>query len=131
MGIGISIDEYQRMHDSLIEWEIHEYPLIDLRISRHECIKIIQSVGLPVPPKSSCYFCPYHSMSAWQELKSKHPDLFKQAIEVEKNINKKRIPLGKDAMYLTRFLRPIDTLFGEQMEFIFEEETCESGYCFV
>lgn len=131
MGIGISLDEYQRMHDSRIEWEINEHPLIDLKIMRSECIRIIQDAGLPVPPKSSCYFCPYHSLSTWRELKFTHPDLFQKAVEVEQRINEKRDKYGKDRMYLTRFLRPLDTLLGDQLKLDFEEETCESGYCFI
>lgn len=34
------------------------YPLIELGWDRLECIRQIKSMGLKVPPKSSCFFCP-------------------------------------------------------------------------
>lgn len=34
------------------------YPLQNWQISREGCMELIRSVGLPVPPKSSCFFCP-------------------------------------------------------------------------
>ncbi len=33
------------------------YPLIDWGLDRNGCKDLIRSVGLPVPPKSACYFC--------------------------------------------------------------------------
>ena len=35
----------------------YRHPLIEWGWDRAECIRQIQSVGLPVPPKSSCFFC--------------------------------------------------------------------------
>lgn len=57
VALGISIDEYQRMKTSTIKHQVSDYPLIDRRWSRDDCRKIIADAGLPVPPKSSCYFC--------------------------------------------------------------------------
>lgn len=34
------------------------YPLIDWGMDRQDCKELIASVGLPVPPKSACVFCP-------------------------------------------------------------------------
>jgi hypothetical protein len=34
------------------------YPLIDWGWDRERCKKEIRAAGLPVPPKSSCFFCP-------------------------------------------------------------------------
>jgi hypothetical protein len=34
------------------------YPLIDWGLDREGCKDLIRSAGLPVPPKSACYFCP-------------------------------------------------------------------------
>lgn len=35
----------------------YQKPLIEWGWDREECVRQIQSVGLPVPPKSSCFFC--------------------------------------------------------------------------
>lgn len=34
------------------------YPLIDWGWDREDCKEVIRRAGLPVPPKSACYFCP-------------------------------------------------------------------------
>ena len=69
--------------DSGIKWQTLEYPLIDLQITRQDCINIIRDAGLPVPPKSSCWFCPYHTKDDRRRIKTETPDIFQQAIELE------------------------------------------------
>ena len=77
VALGISRDEYQRMRtDSGIAWERLAYPLIDLELDRSACIGIIERAGLPVPPKSSCYFCPFHSLDTWRKQRRDEPELF-------------------------------------------------------
>jgi hypothetical protein len=36
----------------------YQYPLMDWGLTLAGCIEEIQSVGLPVPPKSACFMCP-------------------------------------------------------------------------
>lgn len=36
----------------------YEMPLIEWGYTLEKCIEIIESAGLPVPPKSACYICP-------------------------------------------------------------------------
>lgn len=58
VGIGISVDEIHRANSR--RCEPHErivYPLLDLGIRRTDCPRIIASAGLPMPEKSSCWFC--------------------------------------------------------------------------
>ena len=62
----------------------YAYPLIDWGIDRDMCIEIIQSEGLPLPGKSSCFFCPNMKKSEIVFLKKKHPDLYERAIEIER-----------------------------------------------
>lgn len=93
-GLGISTDEIHRARtDSGIPHQMLEYPLIDRMLSRKDCIKIIQSAGLPVPPKSSCFFCPYHSPAEWMRLRREEPELFERAVEIDKRIRDKSISL--------------------------------------
>lgn len=131
VGLGISTDEWQRMRtDSGYKNIINEYPLIDLRLSRSDCIDIIKAEGLPVPPKSSCWFCPFHKMSVWQEMKRENPELFQKAVELEVILNQKRAALGRDSVYLTQRVKPLSQVIGDQ-PLLFEEEPCDSGYCMV
>jgi hypothetical protein len=129
-GLGISLDEFQRARtDSGIPWQVLEYPLIDMRITRQDCINIISRAGLPVPPKSSCYFCPFHSLTQWRHLKEHEPELFAKSAALETLINERRTRLGRDPMWLTRMLVPLEqAVQGTQHEMDFEE-TCESGFC--
>lgn len=39
-----------------------EMPLMEWGIDLAGCIEIIESAGLPVPPKSACYFCPFQRL---------------------------------------------------------------------
>ncbi|MFG2006154.1 tyrosine-type recombinase/integrase [Spirillospora sp. NPDC048911] len=58
IGIGISVDEIHRANNRRCEpYEQIVYPLLDLGIRRTDCPRIIRSAGLPVPPKSACWFC--------------------------------------------------------------------------
>lgn len=109
VGIGISIDEAGRARDSSgFPYQRLEYPLIAGRLNRNDCINIVVKAGLPQPPKSSCYFCPFHTLPAWQRMYDDHPDLFAKSVEIEQRLNDRRQTLEKDSVYLTRFLRPLD-----------------------
>lgn len=132
VGLGISMDEFQRMRsDSGFKNISNEYPLIDLRLSRNDCLKIIADAGLPKPPKSSCWFCPYHNTQAWQDLRRTNPELFDKAVQLEVLLNEKRAKLDRDPVYLSAKGRSLDKVVGDQ-PFLFDpEDSCESGYCMV
>ena len=59
------------------------YPLQDVHWDRARCIAEIEREGLPVPPKSSCYFCPSTKPHELIELVLEHPDLAWKIIEME------------------------------------------------
>jgi len=60
-----------------------EFPLIDLRMTREDCKKVIRDVGWIIPRKSGCFICPYQSRRDWNNLKSRHPELYQIASELE------------------------------------------------
>lgn len=138
IGLGISTDEVQRVRST--EWhqsharkhlqKRREYPLVQLGMSRRACLDLIAENGLPQPPKSSCYFCPFHRANEWIEMKRNTPALFAKAVEVEQRINQKREGLGKDRLYLHRSLTPLDQAVGDQLPLFAEQPAdCDSGYC--
>lgn len=129
-GLGISIDEYTRMRtDSGISYITNEYPLIDMGIDRNGCRQIIADAGIPVPPKSSCWFCPYHRHEEWQTMKRENPELFDRAVALEERINEKRADMGKDDVYLHASCNPLENAVG--LQYTLFDEPCDSGYCFV
>lgn len=132
IGLGISIDEWQRVNsNSRIAWHVNEYPLIDLRLSRNDCVTIIRNAGLPVPPKSACWFCPFTRRSEWTRMKQDNPSLFMNAVVFEQDILAKRKYNGHLPAYLTRFGRPLSDVIGDQasLDFDDDDDMCESGYC--
>ncbi len=135
VGLGISIDEIHRAR--IEDWQtvrgfdkFKRYPLIDLGISRNECHTLIRDAGLPAPPKSSCYFCPFQSVSSWLHLREQRPDLFDEACNIEKEIQRKRREvMHRDDVFLHPALIPLEMAVGKQMSFTDELENCDSGYC--
>jgi hypothetical protein len=134
VGIGISLDEFQRMKPNLdpntMKWKKNAFPLIDLRMDRQDCMNVISAAGLPIPPKSSCFFCPFHTMGKWQDMRINEPDLFAKSVELENMMNERRAMLGKDQVWFSDKLKPLGkatTDLGQGT--LFEEVGCDSGYC--
>lgn len=63
----------------------YRYPLIEFGLGREECVEAIEASGLPVPPKSSCFFCPSTRVPEILRLRDEHPDLMKRALAMEAN----------------------------------------------
>ena len=64
----------------------NRYPLIeDWHWTRDDCIRAIQEAGLPLPGKSSCFFCPSMKREEIEALKRQHPDLYRRALAIEEN----------------------------------------------
>ena len=131
-GLGISMDEIHRARtDSGFPDQILEYPLLDLRLRRTDCHRIIKSAGLPPAPKSACWFCPFHNREDWRRLKREHPDLFTQTVELERTLGDRRESLGKDRMWMTAHSRPLDQVIDDQLVLDLDgPEGCDSGSCF-
>jgi len=105
--IGISTDEVTRMKPSLVKWTTNTFPLIDLDISRSDCLGIVTAAGLPEPKKSSCVFCPYHSDEFWVELKSDYPKEFAKAVAFDEQIRDMTMRGTKQPGYVHRSCVPL------------------------
>lgn len=81
--MGIAYDEITRMKKSREDYITTLFPLVDARLTRDGCVSLIKSEGLPVPPKSGCYFCPFNNLERWAELDRAHPELYRKAIRLE------------------------------------------------
>jgi hypothetical protein len=90
--IGYDAGEPHRAIDRLdkkLTKSLHEkywYPLIEWMWKRQDCIQTIQRHGLPLPGKSSCFFCPSMKLSEIIRLRKDYPDYFERAINLEKNM---------------------------------------------
>lgn len=133
VGMGISLDEIARANNrSPVPHERVVYPLLELGLRRTDCQRIILDAGLPVPPKSACYFCPFHRPEDWQEQRRNTPDLFEKSCQLEATLNDRRAELGKDPVYLTRFNRPLAEAIPVGVDLLplaDEDDGCDSGWC--
>lgn len=86
MFLGIASEEAHRAKRNREYYDgiVRDYPLIDHNINRQGCVEIIKRHGLPVPPKSGCFFCPFQKASEIRTLYHRCDDLFDKALELEK-----------------------------------------------
>lgn len=137
VGIGISTDEISRVGseiDPRTEYQLRRYPLIDLGLSRSDCEQVIRSAGLPLPPRSACWFCPFHTAEEWRRLQRQHPDLFEKACELEDKLRDRAETHHGTTAYMTRQQVPLRELFKGNEIPLFEDDGgleagCDSGYC--
>lgn len=85
MWLGISLDEVLRMKPSRESWVEHRWPLIDLGMSRSDCIHWF-SAKYPGRhlPRSACVICPYRSDEHWFELKRCEPASYEDAVRFDR-----------------------------------------------
>lgn len=137
LWIGISTDEIARMKPSDVKWVQHYYPLIEtLGISRAECKRLVAEAGLPEPPKSSCWMCPYRQNPQWRDLKENHPKDWDAAVELDEEIRERDLAQGGSGVYVHRSAVPLaeaDLSDPEdnQLPLFGEVDGCDSGYCWV
>lgn len=80
--IGISYDETQRMRDPAFPWIQNEYPLVDLKMTRQDCLTWCEEKGYARPPRSACIGCPFKSQEEWRILKQQ-PAEWADAVEFD------------------------------------------------
>jgi 3'-phosphoadenosine 5'-phosphosulfate sulfotransferase (PAPS reductase)/FAD synthetase len=134
--IGISYDEMQRAKLPGNAWTQHRWPLIEKRMRRSQCLDWMKSNGYPEPPRSACYYCPFHSKEEWNRLKKFDPVHFNLAVKFDEELREKTKEHSdglKMEVYLHRSCKPLkdidfdsDTDKGQQ-EWDFTSE-CE-GMC--
>lgn len=143
VGLGFSIDEsrrakgkpeyfvYRHGKKPLPVAKRYDFPLFELGYTRLQSIRLVEKAGLPTPPRSACWFCPFKSRSEWIEDKKHRPEIVQNAVLVEAIVNRKRNSLGKDRVYIHPptggNMHLLPNAIGDQMSLF--EETCDSGYC--
>jgi len=119
MWIGISVDEAHRMKESVNKGIENQWPLIDLRMSRNDCLRWMTARGLPEPPRSACTFCPYHSDHEWNRLKTTEPEAFAAAVRYEAELQQaaKMIPRLTSIPFLHDSRKPLaEVVFNDERQ---------------
>lgn len=127
--IGISTDEASRMRDSREPWLRNRYPLIEIGASRADCLRWIRERGLPLPSRSACVFCPFHSEAEWAGLNAKDRAVANEVDERIRNLRRGQRS-GEVELYLHRSLRPLATIDFDKSNdrSLFADAECE-GMC--
>ena len=144
VGLGFSIDEQRRAlnkpqvfqpHNtkrvSKVLYKRFDFPIIDMRLNRYQSIALVERAGLPTPPRSACWFCPFKSQGEWIEDKKHRPEIVEQAVKVEEALNAKRDKIGLNHVYIHPptggNMHKLPDAIGDQLSLF--EESCDSGYC--
>jgi hypothetical protein len=106
---GISTDEAIRMRQSSWQWITFRYPLIEKRMSRADCLAWLKARGFPLPPKSACIGCPYHSDEYWRQMKEQRPREWADAVAFDRAI-REGLPGVKKTLFVHRSLKPLDAV---------------------
>jgi hypothetical protein len=124
--IGFSIDEMERMrrHDETQKWN-HVYPLVDLRMTRGDCISLVESMGWGTPPRSACWMCPYHNDEEWLHLKNNSPKDFRMAVDLEQDLQKR-----DPNVFFHDTCKPLDEVTFNENQVDMFAKPCASGMCF-
>ena len=130
LQMGISTDEWARMKPSRVQYIKHTFPLIDLDMSRNDCIEWLKNKNYRTPIKSACLGCPYHNDELWREIKTQYPDEFEETCKVDEAI--RNTEGFKQEQYMHRSLKPLRDVDFRTMEEMgqlnFFTDECE-GMC--
>lgn len=109
---GISLDELGRMRIAREKWRKYRYPLVEMRWSRGDCINYLQQQtylnGEPVViARSSCVYCPYHSLGEWKEI-YRDDDAWSRAVAFDEGLRAHGLVAGlQTESYLLRGRYPL------------------------
>jgi len=127
--MGISLDEIQRAREPINKWQINCYPLIENKITRHQCLEYIKKHNYKTPPRSACIVCPYHSNKEWLHMKENNPDEFQFAVNFDLKIRTTSSNGVKN--YLHSSLKPLGEIdfnqYKDPQYKLFDDEC--SGIC--
>lgn len=138
--MGISLDEVVRMRTNQLKYITNEYPLVDKKMTRQDCLQWLEDNFYPTPPRSACTFCPYHSNKEWLDIKNGDPEEWKEVVEMDRAIRNQEQYKDKnkdknitDEIFLHRSCKPIDEVDFEEKSpqldlFYGFSNECE-GYC--
>ena len=127
--IGFSFDESRRW-ERMMEGEEYKrglirFPLVELRMKRHEAIRVVERMGWPTPPRSRCWMCPNQNDKQWREVQQNHPAEFAQAVALDEDIRAR----GHN-LFLHSTFRPLRDVDLSEEDDLFSG-SCASGECFI
>jgi hypothetical protein len=117
--IGFSLDEMRRVGVDRKKWHY---------------VRLVESIGWPTPPKSSCWMCPYRRNAQWRRLRDFYPEDFEKACVLDEEIrrNDKRGGVWlHDSRVPLREADLSDPPTPPMLEGMDGVRVCDSGMCWV
>lgn len=106
--IGFPKDELSRTFCSDVRWITNTFPLIlPARMTKRDCVEWLQAHGYPVPAKSSCLFCPFHSNAYWRDMRDQRPEEWDAAIAFERQLHANKLPGVRGIPYVHKSMVPL------------------------
>lgn len=128
MWIGISTDEAIRQKPSRVAWIEHRWPLLELGLSRQDCLSWFKQRNAPEPPKSSCLGCPFHSDAEWLLIKNGNQQEWEHTVMMDRHIRTSNKKMQHE-QYMHRSLKPLDEIvFKNENQLDMFGNECE-GMC--
>lgn len=130
--IGISLDEIARIKHAMFPWIVNQYPLVDKRFTRQNCLDWNSKHKYDLPPRSACIGCPYHNDEDWLQMKQNDPKSWDDAVEFDEQLrsnpelaqrvfqgrsylHRQRIPLSVVKFSIGDTQKPVD-MFNNECE---------------
>jgi hypothetical protein len=106
--IGFPIDDQKRTFCSDVRWITNTFPLIlPKRMWKRDLRRWLTEHGYPVPPKSSCTFCPYHNNAYWRDMRDNRPDEWAETVTFEAELQQGQLPGVRGIPYLHKSMVPL------------------------
>lgn len=84
--VGISTDEIGRVRPSDVSYMRRRDPLIELDLSRTDCLAYLADRWPHPVPRSACIGCPFHSNRVWREMRDERPAEFADAVDFDRQL---------------------------------------------
>jgi hypothetical protein len=112
---GISLDEKDRRCNIMKRfndrpWSRPSFPLIDLKMTRWDCLDWLKDRVPHQTPRSACVFCPFKRDTEWLITKS-HPKDWARAVEIDRALRPQGTVANRgltQALYLHRQCIPLE-----------------------
>lgn len=85
-AIGISVDEIHRAKDPDVRYLRNVFPLLDLRMSRQDCLDCLGEYGFGDTVKSACVGCPFSGNSRLRWIRDTDPRAWDDLVAFDRQI---------------------------------------------
>jgi 3'-phosphoadenosine 5'-phosphosulfate sulfotransferase (PAPS reductase)/FAD synthetase len=132
--IGYALDERKRYkpneEDISGPW-YRSFPLMELSLTKRDCVQVLEDFGLPVPPPSACWMCPNKPNEEWRYLRDNYPAAFEQACALDEDIRDEDIAQGHEGVWLHHSRVALRAADLEAEDRAGPARQCGLGMCFV